>query len=214
LSYYFIAVAHHPWRFYSGILNKKARLEAHCALIFISIKKILQMRKEIALCDGNALVDVLIQYKPKLLKIAEGVLHSRTQSEDIFHDAVLKACTMQPSCIRCPVGYACRMVYNLALDEARKRSYEKLNITPVDGMESIPAPSVSALDRLVTTETLWEVLNSLNNLPKRTQDAFVRHRIDGIPQKDIAEELGVSRTLVNFMIRDGHRACQQTLNAA
>lgn len=121
---------------------------------------------------------------------------------------------MRPSCIRCPVGYACRMVYNLALDEARKRSYEKLNMTPVDGMESIPAPSVSALDCLVTTETLWEVLNSLNNLPKRTQDAFVRHRVDGIPQKDIAEEMGVSRTLVNFMIRDGHRACQQTLSAA
>jgi RNA polymerase sigma-70 factor, ECF subfamily len=172
------------------------------------------MRKEINLYDDNILVDVLIRYKPKLLKIAEGVLHSRTQSEDIFHDAVLKACTMQSSCVRCPVGYACRMVYNLALDEARKRSYEKLNMTPVDGMDSIPAPSVSALDCLVSTETLWEVLNSLNTLPKRTQDAFVRHRVDGIPQKDIAEELGVSRTLVNFMIKDAHRACQQTLNAA
>ncbi len=183
-------------------------------LIAIIFQEDTQMRKEINLYDGNILVDVLIQYKPKLMKIAESVLHSCTQSEDIFHDAVIKACTMQPSCIRCPVGYACRMVYNLALDEARKRSYEKLNMTPVDGIESIPAPSVSALDSLVTTETLWEVLNSLNNLPKRTQDAFVRHRVDGIPQKDIAEELGVSRTLVNFMIKDAHRACQQTLNAA
>jgi RNA polymerase sigma-70 factor (ECF subfamily) len=172
------------------------------------------MRKEISLYDDNSLVHMLVQYKPKFMKIAESVLHSRMQAEDIFHDAVIKACTMQPSCIRCPVGYACRMVYNLALDEARKRSYEKLNMTPVDGMESIPAPSVSALDCMVITETLSEVLKSLNNLPKRTQEAFVRHRIDGIPQKDIAEELGVSRTLVNFMIRDGHRACQQTLNAA
>ncbi|WP_436115782.1 sigma-70 family RNA polymerase sigma factor [Phyllobacterium sp. LjRoot231] len=172
------------------------------------------MRKEINFYESNVLVDALMRYKPKLLKIAEGVLRSQTQSEDIFHDAIVRACTMQSNCIRCPVGYACRMVYNLALDEVRKRSYEKFNMTPVDGIESIPAPSVSVLDGLVTTETLWEVLNSLNNLPKRTQDAFVRHRIDGVPQKDIAEELGVSRTLVNFMIRDGHRACQQTVNAA
>ena len=183
-------------------------------LIAITQQADFQMGKEINPYDSNILVNALMRYKPKLMKIAEGVLHSYAQSEDIFHDAILKACTVQPSCIRCPVGYACRMVYNLALDEARKRSYEKLNMTPVDGIESIPAPSVSALDCLVTTETLWEVLNSLNSLPKRTQDAFVRHRIDGIPQKDIAEELGVSRTLVNFMIRDGHRACQQTLNAA
>lgn len=172
------------------------------------------MEKEQNSYNGNVLVDALIQYKSKLIKIAEGVLHSHTQSEDIFHDAVVKACTMQSDCIHCPVGYACRMVYNLALDEARKRSHEKLNIMPIDGVESIPASNVNALDCLVTTETLRDVLNSLKNLPKRTHDAFVRHRIDGVPQKDIAEELGVSRTLVNFMIKDAHRTCQQTLDAA
>ncbi|PSH68201.1 RNA polymerase subunit sigma [Phyllobacterium brassicacearum] len=172
------------------------------------------MEKEQNSCNGNVLVNALIQYKPKLIKIAENVLHSHAQSEDIFHDAIIKACTMRSDCIQCPVGYACRMVYNLALDEARKQSHERHHRMPIDGVESIPAPSVSALDCMVTTETLREVLNSLKSLPKRTHDAFVRHRIDGVPQKDIAEELGVSRTLVNFMIKDAHRACQRTLNAA
>ena len=55
---------------------------------------------------------------------------------------------------------------------------------------------------------------SLNDLPKRTHDAFIRHRIEGVPQKDIAEELGVSRTLVNFMIKDAHRYCEQSLKVA
>jgi RNA polymerase sigma-70 factor, ECF subfamily len=172
------------------------------------------MAKEIAFRNGNALLDTMIQYRPKLIKIADGVLKSQAQSEDIFHDAVIKACTMRSDCIHCPVGYACRMVYNLALDEARKRSREKLNMMPIDGLDSIPASSASALECLITTETLREVLNSLKNLPKRTHDAFLRHRIEGVPQKDIAEELGVSRTLVNFMIKDAHRACEQSLNAA
>jgi RNA polymerase sigma-70 factor (ECF subfamily) len=172
------------------------------------------MNKEHSPYDGNILVGALMQYRPKLLKIADNVLHSHTQSEDIFQDAIVKACTMRSDCIHCPVGYACRMVYNLALDEARKRSRERLNMMPIDGMESIPAPNASALDCLVTTETLLGILNSLKILPKRTHDAFVRHRIEGVPQKDIAEELGVSQTLVNFMIKDGHRVCEQTLNAA
>jgi len=170
-----------------------------------------EMEKITNLYDGNVLLDALIQYKPKFIKIAEDVLHSHAQSEDIFHDAIVKACTMRPSCIHCPVGYACRMVYNLALDEARRKSHEKLRVTPIDDADSIPARSVSALDCLVASETLHEVLDSLNNLPRRTHDVFIRHRIEGVPQKDIAEELGVSRTLINFMIKDAHRACQHTL---
>lgn len=159
--------------------------------------------------DGNVLVRTLIQSKPKLVKIAERVLRSHAQSEDIFHDAVVKACSVQSNWIHCPVGYACRMVYNLALDAARKQSHEKLHTIPAGGIDSVPARSVSALDCMLSAEALDEVLYALENLPKRTRDAFVRHRIDGVSQKDIAKELGVSRTLVNFMIKDAHRTCQQ-----
>ena len=148
------------------------------------------------------------------MKIADGVLHSQPQSEDVFQDAVVKACAMRGGCIRCPVGYACRMVYNLALDEARKGAREKSKRARIDGAHSIPAPCVNALDCLVVGETLREVLSSLKELPQRTHDAFVRHRIDGVPQKDIAAELGVSRTLVNFMIKDAHELCERTINAA
>lgn len=165
-------------------------------------------------CESNDLVDVLIRYKPKLMKIADGVLHSHTHAEDVFQDAIVKACSMRANCIQCPVGYACRMVYNLALDEARKGAREKLKRVPIDGAHLIPAPCVSALDCLVAGETLREVLNSLTELPQRTHDVFVRHRIDGVPQKDIAAELGVSRTLVNFMVKAAHQACERRLSAA
>ncbi|PWV89204.1 sigma-70 family RNA polymerase sigma factor [Phyllobacterium myrsinacearum] len=172
------------------------------------------MPKEKSLYDENVLVDALVKYKNKLIVIAESVVHSHAQAEDIFHDAIVKACTMQTSCIHCPVGYACRMVYNLALDEARKRQHEKKNLMPMDGVDSVPAPCVNALDCIVMTEALNRVMTSLKDLPKRTHDAFIRHRIEGVPQKDIAEELGVSRTLVNFMIKDAHRYCEQSLKAA
>ncbi|TXR48035.1 sigma-70 family RNA polymerase sigma factor [Phyllobacterium endophyticum] len=164
--------------------------------------------------DSNVLVETLIKYKPKLITIANDVLHSHVQSEDVFQDAIVKACTMRSTCIHCPIGYACRMVYNLALDEARRRSHDKLKMTTIDDADTLPAANVSALDCIVATETLHEVLSSLKNLPRRTHEAFIRHRVEGIPQKDIAKELGVSRTLVNFMIKDAHRSCERTLRAA
>ena len=41
--------------------------------------------------------------------------------------------------------------------------------------------------------------------------AFEMHRIDGVPQRDIASELRVSPTLVNFMVRDAHNHCRARL---
>ncbi|MGY2166900.1 sigma factor-like helix-turn-helix DNA-binding protein, partial [Pseudomonas tolaasii] len=35
------------------------------------------------------------------------------------------------------------------------------------------------------------------------------YRLHGVPQKDIAKELGVSPTLVNFMIRDALVHCRK-----
>jgi RNA polymerase sigma-70 factor (ECF subfamily) len=35
------------------------------------------------------------------------------------------------------------------------------------------------------------------------------YRLHGVPQKDIAKELGVSPTLVNFMIRDALLHCRK-----
>lgn len=45
--------------------------------------------------------------------------------------------------------------------------------------------------------------------PKRTRYAFEMYRLHGVPQKDIAKELGVSPTLVNFMIRDALVHCRK-----
>jgi RNA polymerase sigma-70 factor (ECF subfamily) len=41
--------------------------------------------------------------------------------------------------------------------------------------------------------------------------AFEMYRIRGMTQKDIAVTLGVSPTLVNFMIRDAMTHCREAL---
>ncbi|MGO7888685.1 sigma factor-like helix-turn-helix DNA-binding protein, partial [Rhizobium ruizarguesonis] len=77
----------------------------------------------------------------------------------------------------------------------------------VFALQEITAPIPTVLDQLVAAENLRNVLASLEALPKRTNDAFIRHRLNGVPQKDIEAELGVSRTLVNFMIKEAEEHC-------
>ncbi|SCB58856.1 RNA polymerase sigma-70 factor, ECF subfamily [Rhizobium aethiopicum] len=157
--------------------------------------------------NGNAVVNAMIENKEKLLKTIESVVKSRSYSEDIFQDGVIKAYGVNVEGIRCPIGYAFRMVYNLALDESRRRRQQMNNYRSIDQVQEITAPIPTVLDQLVAAETLRDVLASLEALPKRTNDAFIRHRLNGVPQKDIAAELGVSRTLVNFMIKAAEQHC-------
>ncbi|MBX5088050.1 sigma-70 family RNA polymerase sigma factor [Rhizobium lentis] len=161
--------------------------------------------------NGNAVVNAMIENKEKLLKTIESVVKSRSYSEDIFQDGVIKAYGVNVEGIRCPIGYAFRMVYNLALDESRRRRQQLHNHRSIDQIQEITAPIPTVLDQLVAAETLRDVLASLEALPKRTNDAFIRHRLNGVPQKDIAAELGVSRTLVNFMIKAAEQHCHSAI---
>ncbi|WP_088684014.1 sigma-70 family RNA polymerase sigma factor [Rhizobium sp. R635] len=161
--------------------------------------------------NGNAVVNAMIENKEKLLKTIESVVKSRSYSEDIFQDGVIKAYGVNVEGIRCPIGYAFRMVYNLALDESRRRRQQMNNYRSIDQVQEITAPIPTVLDQLVAAETLRDVLASLEALPKRTNDAFIRHRLNGVPQKDIAAELGVSRTLVNFMIKAAEQHCHSAI---
>ncbi|MEZ2126396.1 MULTISPECIES: sigma-70 family RNA polymerase sigma factor [unclassified Sinorhizobium] len=161
-------------------------------------------------CDmnRNGIVNAMVEHKDKLLKTIENILKSRTLAEDVFQDGVVKAYGIAASDIRCPTGYAFRMVYNLALDESRRRKQQVNNHRSIETIQELGASVPTALDHLVAAETLHSVLASLEKLPKRTNEAFIRHRLNGVPQKDIAAELGVSRTLVNFMIKAAEEHCQ------
>ncbi|WP_431323512.1 sigma-70 family RNA polymerase sigma factor [Rhizobium sp. YTU87027] len=158
--------------------------------------------------NGNAVVIAMIENKGQLLKTIERIVKSKSYAEDIFQDGVVKAYGLTADGIRCPIGYAFRMVYNLALDESRRQRQEVRNHRSIEQAQEITAAVPTVLDQLVAAETLRNVLASLEMLPKRTNDAFVRHRLNGVPQKDIAAELGVSRTLVNFMIKAADEHCQ------
>lgn len=156
--------------------------------------------------SGNALVEAMVDNRCRLLAIARRVLKASDDAEDIFHDAVLKACDMADQCIDRPENYACRMVRNLALDEARKRCRMAKIRRPVEEIELLPELAPDAQRHVEARQTLTAVMRTIDGLPKRTRDAFVRHRVDGVQQKDVARSLGISPTLVNFMIRDAHRA--------
>ena len=113
--------------------------------------------------------------------------------------------------MRQPVHYFCRTVRNLAIDRYRSQSMEARYACCEEEGLSVGCVKQCPDNVLAHREALTKVAAALAELPERTRRAFELHRVDGHTQKEIASMLGVSSTLVNFMIRDAHSHCRRAL---
>jgi RNA polymerase sigma-70 factor (ECF subfamily) len=161
----------------------------------------------------GAVLNALSCNRRRLVSIAARILASEDLAEDVVQDAMVKACDLTGPCPDCPFSFAARMVRNLAIDKARRQRWELRHALPADDIDAIEGPAADVQCVLEGREALRAVLAALDELPERTRRVFTAHRLDGVPQKALAAELGVSRTLVNFMIRDAHRHCRARLEA-
>ncbi|MFC4159260.1 RNA polymerase factor sigma-70 [Chitinimonas lacunae] len=158
--------------------------------------------------------DAFIHHRRALVDAAARIVGCRWRAEELTQDAFIKLSELdmaQP--IERPLHYLFRMVRNHAIDSARRAALESRYHEPGDEEEiaRLTGPWPSPENRLIQRETLAMLERALNRLPERTRHAFALHRIDGETQKSVAAQLGVSPTLVNFMIRDAHLQCQTAL---
>jgi RNA polymerase sigma-70 factor (ECF subfamily) len=161
----------------------------------------------------DGLLNTLICNRRRLVAMATRILASEELAEDVVQDVMLKACDLPALRPDCPQSFACRMVRNLAIDRARRQRWELRHALPPDDLEAVEAPIADPQCALEGIEALRIVLAALDQLPERTRSVFKAHRLDGMPQKTLAARLGVSPTLVNFMIRDAQRHCLACLEA-
>lgn len=162
----------------------------------------------------ESLLKIVICQRHQLLSIAKGILRCPFLAEDVVQDAALKVTSMDfDQRIQCPLQFAKSMVRNLAIDQVRRRRLESDYLTPETDGENHTCPADDPYSRLEAWEAIGAVFSALYELPGRTQHAFERVRIEGIPQKNVAAELGVSPTLVHFMVWAAHQHCLARLQS-
>lgn len=163
----------------------------------------------------KALLEAFIAHRGKLVQIARRVVRCPYLAEDVVQDATLKATMLgRNRCVDCPLNFACQVVRNLAIDRERRRMLERSHAAPESLAEAVEAPGADPVAHLELIDTLRVVAVAIGQLPDRTRRVFERHRLNHEPQKTIARELGVSPTLVNFMVRDADEHCRACLQFA
>ena len=169
---------------------------------------------ELSAVQSTSLDAIFATHRHVFIKIAERIVGCRSRAEDVVHDAFVKLIANgEKYTIDSRVGYLTRIVYNQAVGEYRRRTTEDRVVNGGDAKsvmvsEAAPPESIS-----MHRQTLQLVASALAELPERTRYAFEEHRFRGVSQKDIAANLGVSPTLVNFMIRDATVHCRSRVTS-
>jgi RNA polymerase sigma factor (sigma-70 family) len=178
----------------------------------LSVAKETSMAARRARRECTQLISIFMEKRSRLIQTATRIIGCQCLAEDIVQETMLKICEGGfEQEVKSPAAYLFRMVRNLAIDCSRRRGREMgLGAAEEDGGElisSCPCPE----ETMARCQALRIVAAALQELPERTRHAFEMHRIGGVSQRDIATELRVSPTLVNFMVRDAHNHCRAKL---
>lgn len=132
-------------------------------------------------------------------------------AEDLLQDLWLKIGSAQTGPVANPLGYLYRSIDRMMIDryraardaERRERNWAFANSGPLVGVSDAPSAErlVIGRDRARQAE---EVLNALQ--PPRVGAIFRRHRIDGVSQREVAAEFGISLSTVESDLRRAYRA--------
>jgi len=171
--------------------------------------------RELSTVDTDSLEVIFSTHRLSFIRAAEKITGSRSHAEDIVHDAFLKILdTNSVNSIGSRTRYLMKMVRNLAIDHYRRKTLELRVFTHREDQATFVSETASPDNITIHRQALQTVAAALAELPERTRYAFEMHRIQGLSQKEIAIALGVSPTLVNFMIRDALVHCRKKLQGS
>ncbi|MCA6951095.1 RNA polymerase sigma factor [Pectobacterium polaris] len=156
-------------------------------------------------------VDVFIDIQPTLQRI----IYHRTGSKYIAQDLtqemyfrVLSIANEFPS-YNDARNYLIRIALNAATDYLR---VERRRAQLLDGAAHLFADySPSEEDRLYHKEQLLVIDSALSGLPEKCRDMLYLSRIEGLTHAEIAERMGVSRSLVEKYIVRALLHCREQM---
>lgn len=132
------------------------------------------------------------------------------KAEDVAHNAFLRLFShTNLEGIREPKAFLTTTASRLMIDEARRKHVELRYLETYAYFHGDEAVAPSAEELVVITETLTAIVHMLEGLPEKCQRAFLMNRLEGMKHAQIAETLGVSKSMVKQYIAKTMVHCYQ-----
>jgi RNA polymerase sigma-70 factor (ECF subfamily) len=130
-------------------------------------------------------------------------------ADDLLQELQIKVLAASAGPIQSPLNYLYRAATNLMIDhrraqtQARARDQAWAELSDQSAHSIDPRPSA---DRVLEGETRLRLFKQrLEELPERARRVLLRHRVDGVSQRLIAREFGLSQSTVESDLRLAYR---------
>ena len=170
--------------------------------------------------DPSGLEAVFLSNRDTLLRFVRS-LGAGDAAEDVLHELWVRIQSASPGPVAAPLSYLYRMANNLMRDRHRaQRQADKRDRDWTEAMGgAVPGASdaPSAERTMIAREQATLADAALRSVGDRAARIFRRHRIDGIEQRAVAVEFGVSLSTVEGDLRKAYRAMidlKRSLDAA
>ncbi|MNM74418.1 putative ECF RNA polymerase sigma factor SigI [compost metagenome] len=171
------------------------------------------VRCRVAEGSGSNRREVLMRtystHREGLLRTAMRLLGCRSRAEDVVQDAFVKMLENELNCTD-PAGYMFRVVRNLSIDHLRRQNLEWCHGGEADD-DDASSCDLSPERVFAGRESVDRLVRALNELPQRMRVVFDLNRLQGYTQRDVAQVIGTSPTMVNFLLRDTLTHCRARL---
>lgn len=162
----------------------------------------------------SGLRQMCLALRPELRRFLLSRRVGEADAEDLLQDLFLRVETSVTGPVRSPRAYLYQMLNNMA--HTRRRTEARQQARDADWLGA-PAGAVTAEmempdlspdpeTTLLARDHLARVEARLAKLPERTAHVFRQHRIEGVSQKIIARDLGISLSAVEKHLQRAYAA--------
>jgi RNA polymerase sigma-70 factor (ECF subfamily) len=152
--------------------------------------------------DARPAVDlaaIVEAYSALLFRIANSVLRSSTEAEDVVQDVFLRVVQhrLSLSSVRDMRVWLIRIAWNLALDRRRRKRPEQMDEVFANSLASATAPADAAMEE---TQRFQSVLREIERLPKAERHVLLLSAVEELSTAEIAAVLGRSESAVRALL--------------
>jgi len=141
---------------------------------------------------------------------------SHEDAKDVVQEAYLKVfCRMRAGTAdHQPAAFLYVAARNLAVSRHRHNTVVAHKATAVTVSEELRTSNRSTEHQAGRREQMQMLLLAVNKLPPKCRSVFVMRMIDGMSQRDIADELGISVSTVEKHLSKGLQLCRAEIQGS
>ncbi|NFV78925.1 RNA polymerase sigma factor [Magnetospirillum aberrantis] len=142
-----------------------------------------------------------------------GRLGSAHEADDVLHDAFVRLLqNYARDDLRNPLAMLARIALNIVRDKARRNTVRREALSREIEPPCCVAPPPDPEAGLIERQHLASLRDAIDSLPPRCREVFLLHRIEGLPQGEVASLLGISRSGVEKQLLRANLKLRSTLS--